>query len=927
MNRQLNRLSSFSALCSIISKTQSTPLQFNIYDYSSYSGSYHPNNIYFNTPLDQISRWSSGSHDGTQYITLEFDKPVVASALLWGKFHRSHVCNVKEFKVYGGMDTNNMSELLSSQVLRNDNNLEIFKLRYSHQDLVFPVQYIKIVPVSTFSSNFNYSIWYIEIHGINDPVIIENVIKEYENYKEKETFRLCMKYFRQHNMMDVFNLLKNQTGIELENQLLSQLHTALVEDGDFEKVESLMDQADETYHIFQLFTDQSKYQPVWKQLQPIPTKNGQVPSGRGGHQMCIDDEHKRIYLHGGWNGKLNLADFWYYSIIENKWHLLSQDTGKDGGPTARSCHQICLDSSSRSIFVFGHVVDSHSSSITSHTADFYRYFIDSNQWVKIDDHTANHGGPELIFDHQMCVDTMGRKLYVFGGRTITGINMHQFSGLYSYDIENNTWEFIRNSLNDMLPLSSRSSISSIPNNNSSNNTTNDDNESTRSLPSQSTNNSSSETSPRSSRQIHTSISLQSRVGHSMLLDPDQQWLYIFGGECANESFYELHRYDIGTNMMKHVLPQHRRHRKNSAISIESPSSTLCKPSNNDINNSNTYDNHDNNPNNNNNNNNQNQNMDSDEEDCESQYSNGSYSNQITLSKTVPDLGYTQRATIDTRSQKVCVFSGYLQNSGSKTIKNSIWLYYIDRDIWEEIYVNERHHQHQSSSSSSSSSSGSSNYRHHLLKNKKETPSTLFSSTLSSSSSLYKLNLMNKKSNHLVYPTPRFSCQWIYDDTTKIHYLFGGDPHEYNKPDHRLNDLWTLKLIKPNIHDLRRRCKYLVRVQKFREICYEIEKNNRIDMISQALDFLQKQITPMVNQTDDQEKKILSQLCARLCFMEDITIGSDEDDDHNNDIIKMKHHNDTTCHLERTILYNTLIEYFPDHMKQPDGDISEAVTFK
>lgn len=57
------------------------------------------------------------------------------------------------------------------------------------------------------------------------------------------------------------------------------------------------------------------------------------------------------------------------------------------------------------------------------------------------------------------------------------------------------------------------------------------------------------------------------------------------------------------------------------------------------------------------------------------------------------------------------------------------------------------------------------------------------------------NNNNNKSNILINPTPRFSCQWIYDTSTKIHYLFGGDPHEYSKPDHRLNDLWTLKLIK------------------------------------------------------------------------------------------------------------------------------------
>lgn len=310
----------------------------------------------------------------------------------------------------------------------------------------------------------------------------------------------------------------------------------------------------------------------------------------------------------------------------------------------------------------------------------------------------------------------------------------------------------------------------------------------------------------------------------MLLDPDQHCLYIFGGECANESFYELHRYDISTNIMKHVLNHHH---QNSFMSVESSLNELSNIHLNSNNNNNT-DNSNNNRNHNRNHNDHNNNSDksntyenyininnnkNSDEDINSdekfpllRYNGESYSNQITLSKTVPDLGYTQRATMDIDLQRVCVFSGYLQNSNNKTTKNSIWLYYLDRDIWEEIYVNERPHQSSTSTTSSSSSSHSSlhyHHDHHLSHNKKDTsPLTLSlsgASTLTSLSSSLNIsnnnNNNNNKSNILINPTPRFSCQWIYDTSTKIHYLFGGDPHEYSKPDHRLNDLWTLKLIK------------------------------------------------------------------------------------------------------------------------------------
>ncbi|CAO3661181.1 unnamed protein product [Rhizopus stolonifer] len=73
-------------------------LQYSIYSYSSHSGSYYPNNITIDNPTEQLSRWSSGSHDQTQYVTLKLERPVVACEILFGKFHRPHVCNLKNLK-------------------------------------------------------------------------------------------------------------------------------------------------------------------------------------------------------------------------------------------------------------------------------------------------------------------------------------------------------------------------------------------------------------------------------------------------------------------------------------------------------------------------------------------------------------------------------------------------------------------------------------------------------------------------------------------------------------------------------------------------------------------------------------------------------------------------------------------------------------
>jgi hypothetical protein len=65
-------------LYSLIAKAPHSLVPYSIYDYSSHSGSYFPQNIAVNNPSEQASRWSSGSHDQSQFITIKLEQPVVA---------------------------------------------------------------------------------------------------------------------------------------------------------------------------------------------------------------------------------------------------------------------------------------------------------------------------------------------------------------------------------------------------------------------------------------------------------------------------------------------------------------------------------------------------------------------------------------------------------------------------------------------------------------------------------------------------------------------------------------------------------------------------------------------------------------------------------------------------------------------------------
>ena len=68
------------------------------------------------------------------------------------------------------------------------------------------------------------------------------------------------------------------------------------------------------------------------------------------------------------------------------------------------------------------------------------------------------------------------------------------------------------------------------------------------------------------------------------------------------------------------------------------------------------------------------------------------------------------------------------------------------------------------------------------------------------------------------PCPRFAHQLVYDYTTKIHYLFGGNPGEAIYAKARLDDFWELKLTRPTPADILRKTLFLVRRLQFREMC-------------------------------------------------------------------------------------------------------------
>ncbi len=72
----------------------------------------HFRNILVDDPSDQSSRWSSDSNSAPQFLLLKLSRMSVVTSITFGKFEKTHVCNLKRFKIYGGAVKEQMVELL-----------------------------------------------------------------------------------------------------------------------------------------------------------------------------------------------------------------------------------------------------------------------------------------------------------------------------------------------------------------------------------------------------------------------------------------------------------------------------------------------------------------------------------------------------------------------------------------------------------------------------------------------------------------------------------------------------------------------------------------------------------------------------------------------------------------------------------------------
>ncbi|VVD05213.1 unnamed protein product [Leptidea sinapis] len=367
-------------------------LNYTIHKYSSFSAHYIPQNIMVNKPSDQLSRWFTDSFTPSQFIMLKLESPALVEVIKFGKYMKPHVSDLKKFQVYGGTDENNLSLLLTAG-LRKDNSAETFRLRHVTQEgLHFPVQYLKI-------------------------------------RKEEEAVRILLKHLRRRRYKDAFEALSRESGVKIEGPVQSRLWNALVENKDYKLAEKIFEEAANDGEL-EWYMSWQPYNPEWKKLCGCSSDvEDRLSSGdqtnssvtnRNNDLICSDREPRLD------PPTVHLDDLWRFDPETERWTLLCEHSEQHGGPSPRSCHKMVFDPVHQKLYTLG------------------RYLDNAQRTPANLNDTALAGGPRLMFDHQLCLDPDTGTLYVFGGRVLPSdpdeSAASQYSGLYAYYIQTDTWQ-------------------------------------------------------------------------------------------------------------------------------------------------------------------------------------------------------------------------------------------------------------------------------------------------------------------------------------------------------------------------------------------------------------------------------------------------------------------------------------------------------
>lgn len=115
-------------------------LKYDIDSWSSFTQNHHPKNIMVDDRENPLSRWSVQSRSQNEFVIMKLEKTSVLMSIVFGKYKESKESNpnnLKEFKVYVGLEKDSLSEVLNAG-MSSDNDYEDFPVCHFKDDCYIP---------------------------------------------------------------------------------------------------------------------------------------------------------------------------------------------------------------------------------------------------------------------------------------------------------------------------------------------------------------------------------------------------------------------------------------------------------------------------------------------------------------------------------------------------------------------------------------------------------------------------------------------------------------------------------------------------------------------------------------------------------------------------------------------------------------------
>lgn len=846
----------------------------------------------------------------------------------------AHPCNLRDFKVYGAFSlpallSNETEEYLTESSssatgtekgiqnavaisggwikllrggLRNDSIPETFALRWKDsQGVAFSVRYIKLVPLAAHQPNYNFSVWHISLAGVIESKVVDQVCREWKQYRETMATRLILKHLRASGHHSAFSMLLESSGLGnpetsnlnpnslargyntspinrlFEHPLLQSLYDALCRRGAWDEVEQCLERAalgdsggtmdhsidqpasitsdpsSSDQPLFSHYVHLTTPRTSWSQLF-VTDADGDRPSGRGGHQTVFDPDRGILYLFGGWDGRTDLCDLWAYHINESRWRCISYDTRIQNGPGPRSCHKMVFDRRTGFIYILGRYLDfekahevSGSGSPFNRSGTPAAAAVGSSPQVSSDDASSAARTARRTFlppGPGSSREESSEELFISGRGGSTRLGVSGGSGLNPSSRLNPTSGTGANS-------PSQQQRSSSPSDNSTS--------SARAAASaaQPPGRFGVESdffcfSTRNERWTCLSNDTSTDGGpkllfdHQMAIDSETQLLYVFGGRVVHHDpgrteLSGMWRYDVIQRSWTFLFDD-------DSCGARVPSRTGHSML------------------------------------LDSNPGFGSGGRQIWIlggqrgdaylasmytynlstgavrevsrdySADGPEGGFTQRVAINPNARELYLFSGLTPTKKIGTeLKNSFWMYKIEEAKWSLIYQ----------SASSREEERSQNARNDDEETTTSPPP--FSGGTGGTSS----NLDPGSDDSFAFfprspePRPRYAVQMVHDIKNACFYLFGGNPLDGQSPDLRLGDFWKMDLVRPTANEVLRRAQFKVRKQRFLEMASQAKSASGGLLAMNALVYLQNQVGSCVDHSNETESTAFRKLMTNL----------------------------------------------------------------